>query len=178
MSPVAQGAALEWTRASFVKGGMGNIAFVSFKKNVSDEVFTSMLEGVARSVFKGQALIVPDPCVIALRAGLVEGSSPWAFRLNYFRYGPRKFGCKHPRGGEVAHWIHFVVTAHLCREFNATLSDEGISGTWKDDLYRYPTFKKFLARNLYPSIIVGGGKESRALMKRIFSECPKALRVA
>lgn len=135
---------------------MGNIAFKSFRRRVTDQQFLTMLqtvindfcpedyEAVAEHEIKSPTQISNGAWIVKPKKGVLSEERDWAYEIQIFRYSAGKFGNKHIRCGDWGYWFTYSIESRLCEKFGAILSDEGVSGSWKDDPKKYPTFKSYL----------------------------------
>lgn len=142
---------------------MGNLAFISFRRAVSDEQFTDMLQTVIRDNYDDFMQVVVAEYsdglawnVIVKDDVLEEGEgSTYSYSMHIFRHTnyktgkdyKGKFAHKHMRGWAFGEWFMYQFHAHLCQKFGAMLSDEGVSGSWKADPKTYPTVRDYLVGN-------------------------------
>jgi hypothetical protein len=160
---------------------MGNIAFNSFRKNMSDDDFTQVLEEVVSDRFGGKVVVRTEPWEDGVGSWVVEpredlgGDHLWTHSLEWYRHGQRKFGTKHPHS-DWGEWILIVIQNELAVRHNGRITDEGVEGSWAGDTNKYPTFmswferiyrrsKKLLAKDVY-----------EAYMKDVLSHIPEELR--
>lgn len=142
---------------------MGNIAFNSFPKNMSDEAFSTSLREICQERF-GDLVEVRETfhngklCswVVGPKENTV-GDDSWRYEWEVYRESKRKFGGKHPRS-DWGSYLMAVVQNELAFRYNGRISDEGVSGTWKGDPTKYKTFvdyframNKFTYKN-YPEV--------------------------
>lgn len=131
---------------------MGNIAFNSFKRDMSDDDFTRALEEIVRDRFDERVEVRPTmhngklcSWVIGPRKELV-GDKHWAYEWEVYRYSKRKFGGKHPHS-DWGRWLMGVLQNELAFRHNGRISDEGVSGTWAGDPTKYPnTYEEWIEK--------------------------------
>lgn len=136
---------------------MGNIAYKSFRRRVTDQQFLTMLQSVINDFCPNEYEVVVDheiksskqisdgAWIIRPKEGILsEKDSKWAYEIDIFRYSGGKFGNKHMRCGDWGYWFTYELESRLCQKFGAILTDEGVSGSWKDTPGKYPTFKSYL----------------------------------
>ena len=128
---------------------MGNIAYNSFPKNMSDEAFSESLREICRERFGDLVKVTesfhngelcswtvgPDETLI--------GEKCWSYEWEVYRESKRKFGGKHPHS-DWGSWLMTVVQNELAHRFNGRISDEGVDGTWKGNPSKYRTFLEYM----------------------------------
>lgn len=133
---------------------MGNIAFVSSKKNLDPPGVTALLERINAEFFDNLWTINHHPKwdiwrfeypMPIPRIGRPEETKTydypfWEF---YLRPSKRKLSSKHPNPGvEWIYWAWNIVQNECAREWGGRLSDEGVEGTWAPKPFR--TFEQYL----------------------------------
>jgi len=164
---------------------MGNIAFKSFRRKVTDQQFLTMLqtvisdfcpneyEAIAEHEIVNSKQVSNGAWVVKPKSGIFpENEHTYAYEIYIFRYSNGKFGNKHIRCGDWGYWFTYELESRLCQKFGAILSDEGVSGSWKDEPGKYPTFKFYLdERYDDPSYYPVGWKE------KLISKVPEKLKL-
>ena len=125
---------------------MGNIAFVSFKRNFTGEQFRDALQEIVSDRF-GDLLIIEVKSNkgkiyywnVLLADDLLDKSS-WQYEVDFYRNSKRKFGGKHPHS-QWGGWLMYVIHSELSFRYNGRCSDEGVMGTWAGDPQKYPTYR-------------------------------------
>ncbi len=138
---------------------MGNIAYNSFKRDMSDGDFTKALEEIVKDRF-GERVVVQttihngELCswIVGPKEELI-GEGAWAYQWEVYRESKRKFGGKHPPSlwGD---WFMNVIQNELAYRHNGRISDEGVSGTWCGDptksyLISFREYLKSMWKNCY-----------------------------
>lgn len=161
---------------------MGNIAFNSFKRDMSDEDFTKALEDIVKDRFDERVVVQPqiyndEICSwkIGARPDLV-GDKWWAYNWEVFRYSKRKFGGKHPPS-TWAKWVMGVLQNELAFRHNGRISDEGVSGTWAGEPEKYPkTYEEWVDKYWADWYEETGDPFAQTLKANQLAKTPAALR--
>lgn len=128
---------------------MGNIAFNSFPKNMSDEAFTKALEEICVDRFNGLVRVEKTYFEGKLCSWIVgpseelTGDETWRYEWEVYRKSKRRFGGKHPHS-DWGSWLMCVVQNELAFRYNGRISDEGVSGTWEGNPAKYRTFDEYM----------------------------------
>jgi hypothetical protein len=131
---------------------MGNISFKSFRRQVTDQQFFNMLDSAIKTFCPDQFEVVMEDLDIEKKVtknvwtikpkdDSLENS--WQYKIDIFRYSSGKFGHKHMHCMQWGYWFTYNIDAFLCEKYGCILSDEGVTGTWKSTLGKYPTFKSY-----------------------------------
>lgn len=173
---------------------MGNYAFISFRRRVTDDQFYHMLKVVVDENYGDYYEVIYQPgekknpddpgspntgWTIQPKDGILgeDEGSIWRYSLFIARYSNYttgklyggKFYHKHMRAGEWGYWFMGQIHGHLCQRFKAILSDEGVPGSWKQDPAETPTVQDYIDKHM-PSI-----KEHPELYRHITEGGPEKL---
>lgn len=126
---------------------MGNLDFVSFKRDVSNEEFEEALSEVAEELFDDRVYIEKwdewDEWTALLREDLIEDTHLHKVCFNISRRGPRKFGGKESRS--LGEWIRLLlVETAASRIGHALMTNEGVEGSWEPKPLAYLTYEQYL----------------------------------
>lgn len=154
---------------------MGNIAYNSFPKNMSDRAFTIALKEICQDRFGDlvevrETLHNGELCswVVGPKEGLVEES--WSYEWEVYRESKRKFGGKHPHN-TWGSYLMSVIQNELSFRHNGRISDEGVDGTWKGDPAKFKTFRGYFT--MMNSFL---GKNYPEQFEQLFEDTPEVLR--
>jgi hypothetical protein len=132
---------------------MGNIAYKSFRRRVTDQQFFNMLDAAVKSFCPEQfEVVMEDSKVESKVTNNVWTIKPkddslkdsWQYKIEIYRDGPGKFGHKHMHCMHWGEWFMYTLEAYLCEKHGCILTDEGCEGSWKSQSGKYPTFKHYL----------------------------------
>lgn len=130
---------------------MGNIAFFSSRKNISDEQLVEKLETLVSERFPGGIIEVHpqffkgEICswVVGPKEELCGEKNTWQHELEFHRSGPRKFGTKYPHS-DWGIWLMFVILNNMAFRCNGRVSDESDNITNAGDPNKHTTFLTYL----------------------------------
>lgn len=175
---------------------MGNLAFMSFNRAVSDDKFTDMLTSVVEENYGDYYEVEVSPndtddgtCwVIQPKLGILEPKLEercrWSFSLFIWRAtdfrksdpetgrwakSKGKFEHKHMRAGHWGYWFMDQIHGHMSAKYGSRSSDEGVEGTWKIDPTECPTAADKMRKN-YRCY-----REKPELLEAILGETPAKL---
>ena len=128
---------------------MGNLDFVSFKRDVSNEEFGGgALSDVAEELFDDRVYVKKaewDEWTALIREDLIEDTPFHKVCFNISRRGPRKFGGK--MGRNIGEWIRrLLVETAASRIGHATITNEGVEGSWEPKPLKYLTYEDYLRK--------------------------------
>ena len=118
---------------------MGNLAFVSSRKNLRPEDVDALLREVNHRRFGDYFRIErPYDTVWSFHPPEDEPGFLWEF---YLRDTLRKISSNHPFRVAWQYWAWHVFQHEMAAAWNGRLSDEGGEGTWAPDLAKYAKFE-------------------------------------
>ena len=133
---------------------MGNLAFISSKRNLDPRGVTALLERINAEFFDNlwsiDQKVAPECWRFSYAAAIPRIGRPqemkvydhpfWEFWL---RPSKRKLSSNHPRPGvQWVYWSWNIIQNECTREWGGRLSDEGVEGTWAPKPFR--TFEQYL----------------------------------
>ena len=126
---------------------MGNLEYVSFKRDVSDDEFEETLSSVAEELFDDRVYVEKhddwSEWTVLVREDLVEDTPYHPICFNIGRLGPRKFGGK--MGRNIGSWLRILLVETAAdRIGHATMSNEGGEGTWPAEPLKCKTYESYL----------------------------------
>ena len=132
---------------------MGNIAFFSSRKNVTDEQLTEKLKTLVSERFPSGIIEVrPEffegkvcSWIVGPREDLC-GKKVWQYELEFHRIGPRKFGTKYPHS-DWGTWLMYVILNNMAFRCDGRVSDESDDVTEPGDPNKDTTFLAYLNKN-------------------------------
>lgn len=128
---------------------MGNIEWFSFKRNVSDEEMTKVLQEVATELW-GTAVEVEQDLEWGHWTGSIREDLAEEYQLyhthifNLYREGPRKFGGKMGRG--VGRWIQVTLLEGAASRIGYSIFSNECdpTDTWRPEPMKYPTYADYM----------------------------------
>lgn len=148
---------------------MGNIASIVTYADIKPARVNELMHEINRVRFGGALTIEEDDLqggggawgVSWPEGGLEHG---WGFYLET----SRSLGGKHPRAGDVGYWVwnEFMHTLAVLLKARC-MKDEGVSGSWKPEPGKYPTFDSWIEGSMshYPTGLAGAAQ--RAMRRKL-----------
>lgn len=131
---------------------MGNIAFKSFRRRVTDQQFFNMLDAAVKAFCPEQFEVVMGDInvenkvtnnVWTIKPKDDSLKDSWQYKIDIFRYSSGKFGHKHMHCMQWGEWFLYTLEVYLCEKYGCILTDEGCGGSWKSQSGKYPTFEHY-----------------------------------